>query len=217
MEKARFLNRLPGGPPTDLPWDAASILNIELPQTDLTELFRQRLTSVDGRVHGPVVAEAVPELVFRLLGEGGANDYLGWDELGVPAIHDRLVRGGILRVGHMTPLDATERLVHHQTYQQVGAGITGVDAGLAETGSIVLRSGPGRPRMASLIPPIHIALLPVDRVFRSLAHFAAEETLAGDGSNLVVITGPSRTGDIEQQLNLGVHGPKYLHAILVIR
>jgi L-lactate dehydrogenase complex protein LldG len=105
---------------------------------------------------------------------------------------------------------------HLQGYQHVDAGITGADAGLAESGSIVLRTGPGRPRLASLIPVVHVAVLTVRRIARSLAHYAIDHPAAIEGtSNLVVITGPSRTADIEQQLNLGVHGPKHLHVILV--
>ena len=70
--------------------------------------------------------------------------------------------------------------------------------------------------MASLIPLVHIALLREQDISPSLSHWIADNpTAAANTSNLVVITGPSRTADIEQILNLGVHGPKYLHVLVV--
>jgi len=85
-----------------------------------------------------------------------------------------------------------------------------------ESGSVVLRHGPGRPRLASLAPEVHIAVLRAEQLHRSLAHFLhAEPGSVGATANLQVITGPSRTADIEQRLNLGVHGPRHLHVVLL--
>jgi L-lactate dehydrogenase complex protein LldG len=69
--------------------------------------------------------------------------------------------------------------------------------------------------MASLIAGTHIAFLSVDRVFPTLVDLSLQSLDPTSASNVVLITGPSRTGDIEQQLNLGVHGPKQLHVILL--
>ena len=70
-------------------------------------------------------------------------------------------------------------------------GLTGADAGLAETGSVVLATGPGRPRMASLLVPVHVAVLRVDRLVESIsALLATRGDLVAAGSNLVAITGP---------------------------
>ncbi|NHZ70870.1 MAG: hypothetical protein GWP18_04445 [Proteobacteria bacterium] len=111
--------------------------------------------------------------------------------------------------------DPDARRAHQTGYMDIHIGLTGAEVAFAETGSIVLRSGAGRPRMASLVPLIHIALLSANRIFRSQIHWLTESrTDIASGANVVYITGPSRTADIEQQLTLGVHGPKALHVIL---
>jgi L-lactate dehydrogenase complex protein LldG len=101
-------------------------------------------------------------------------------------------------------------------------GVTGVDLAIAETGSLVLLSGSGRPRSTSLLPPYHVAVFDRDALVESLAqvgvfleawHDGAPEAWRGGVIN--VITGPSRTADIELTLTRGVHGPKEVHAIFV--
>ncbi|MEZ4518784.1 MAG: lactate utilization protein [Chloroflexota bacterium] len=101
-------------------------------------------------------------------------------------------------------------------------GLTGADAGLAATGSLVLQSGSGRYRAASLLPPLHIAVLTADRIVPDLENWWTQQRAAGldqvrQRSNIVVITGPSRTADIAMQLVMGMHGPRELHLILLDR
>jgi L-lactate dehydrogenase complex protein LldG len=86
-------------------------------------------------------------------------------------------------------------------------GVTEVDFALPETGTLVLRSNPNRPRMVSLLPRVHLAFLD-PRNLRPDLHQVFEETKADP--YLVFITGPSRTADIELTVSLGVHGPKNL-------
>lgn len=86
-------------------------------------------------------------------------------------------------------------------------GVTEVDFALPETGTLVLRSNPNKPRMVSLLPRVHLAFLD-PRNLRPDLHQVFEETKADP--YLVFITGPSRTADIELTVSLGVHGPKTL-------
>jgi len=87
-------------------------------------------------------------------------------------------------------------------------GVTGCDAAIAETGSLVVLSGPGKPRTASLLPPIHACIVRRDDLQPSMGEFFARRADAiAAAACCTFITGPSRTADIELTLTLGVHGP----------
>ena len=92
-------------------------------------------------------------------------------------------------------------------------GLSGADAALAETGSIIISSGPGRSRLATLLPPVHVALVPVLRLTADIFTWAAARQ-RDYPANLTLVSGPSKTADIEQTLAVGVHGPKRLVVIL---
>jgi len=102
-----------------------------------------------------------------------------------------------------------------------GAGITGVDFVLAESGTLVLSSATEGVQVASLAPPIHIALYRRSQLVGSLDDVLSKLPLANPhdrpraGRSVVFVTGTSRTADIEQILIRGVHGPREAHAILV--
>ena len=96
-------------------------------------------------------------------------------------------------------------------------GISGAFVAIAETGTLMMLSGPETPASMHLLPETHIAVVPMERV---VAHYEAAFALARDergqlprATNLV--SGPSRTGDIEQTIVLGAHGPYRVHVILV--
>jgi L-lactate dehydrogenase complex protein LldG len=98
-------------------------------------------------------------------------------------------------------------------------GVTGTDYAIAETGSCVILSKPGVSRMTSLLPPVHVAIVEpqqvlasLDELFILLGAAYAQNRLS---LYLNLISGPSRTGDIEQTLVIGAHGPKEAHLIIV--
>jgi L-lactate dehydrogenase complex protein LldG len=100
-------------------------------------------------------------------------------------------------------------------------GISGVDFILAETGSLVLSSGTEGSQLASLAPPVHVALYRCEQILGSMDDILEQLLKSFDqcqtaaGRSVTFITGPSRTGDIEQISIRGVHGPREVHAILV--
>ncbi len=99
------------------------------------------------------------------------------------------------------------------------AGLSSADAALAETGSLIISSGPGKSRLTTLLPPVHLALLPRSRLTTDLFTWLAALRRQQDAplrlpANAVLVSGPSKTADIEQTMSVGVHGPKRLIVIL---
>lgn len=100
-----------------------------------------------------------------------------------------------------------------QECEQADVGLSSADAALAETGSLVLSSGPGKSRLATLLPPVHIALVPVGRLTPDLFTWTGART-DHLPANLTLVSGPSKTADIEQTMAIGVHGPERFIVIL---
>lgn len=97
----------------------------------------------------------------------------------------------------------------------VDVGITSAQAGIAETGTLVLDSSSERNRLVSLVPPVHVAILDASKIFLTLGEtLAALQSSAELSPAVTFITGPSRTADIELTLTLGVHGPQQLYVII---
>lgn len=95
-------------------------------------------------------------------------------------------------------------------------GITSADYALADTGTLVMIASPEEARLVSLLPPVHIAVVPRARILTGLDELLSIlPRPANLTSSMVLITGPSRTADIEQILVRGVHGPGEIHVIVV--
>jgi L-lactate dehydrogenase complex protein LldG len=95
-----------------------------------------------------------------------------------------------------------------------GAEVSEASYGLADTGSVVLMASPEEPRARSLLPEVHVSLLREERILPGLDELFA--ALGGElPSALAIVTGPSRSADIEQSLTVGVHGPGEEHVVLL--
>lgn len=219
MERDAFMTRVREGVRTAVipphPDLDPGVLVPDLAEADLVGLFTSRLEAVDAEWHRVPVAEAASTVAGIAAGHDAAG-FMAWDaeRLPAPGVADGLVGAGLRRVSGL--LDDSARRDQQLGYLDLDLGVTAAEAGFAESGTIVLRSGEGRPRMASVIPLIHVALLPVDRIHRSLSHWAARHAAGiAHAANLVFITGPSRTADIEQNINVGVHGPRHVHVVIL--
>jgi L-lactate dehydrogenase complex protein LldG len=162
--------------------------------------LREELTAAGGTFHLAASTSDVIDVVLRLVRERSARRaLLGYD---LPKLESALLAAGIE--------------VHHpdetQSYFDADIGITGVDAVVAETGSIVLNTLPDQPRALSLLPPIHIAIAERSQLVADLFDLFP---VASPPACMTVITGPSKTGDIELKLVTGVHGPGEVHLIFV--
>jgi len=97
-------------------------------------------------------------------------------------------------------------------------GITSATYAIAETGSLAMAAGTTTERSASLLPPVHVAIVTAAQILPDLFDLFTRQVAAGANEiapNLTLITGPSKTGDIELQLTTGVHGPGHWHVIIV--
>lgn len=194
------------GPPPNRPSDVESMV----------DSFTRELTALKGVVHRADDDAAAANQVLELIRAQGATRVLAWDDewLAPPRVGAFLRDAGITLEPCWLPPDRDARTARLEALDDVVVGLTGAYGALADTGSLALVSGPGRGRIASLLPPVHIAVVRLSQLYPSLPHFmAANPGVAEDGSNLVFITGPSRTGDIELTLTLGVHGPGEVHVI----
>jgi L-lactate dehydrogenase complex protein LldG len=180
--------------------------------------FVAELTAVGGRGHVAADRADAREVLGRLLDEHGARSALCWehaalDRLGLPEL---LAARGIDVWTHarLAPLPLEEQ---RAAILAADIGITGVTWAVAETGTIALASGPGTERLASLAPPVHVAVVERDQLLPDLFDMFARYADEGSRlpSNLALVTGPSKTGDIELKLTTGVHGPGVWHVVVV--
>jgi L-lactate dehydrogenase complex protein LldG len=164
------------------------------------------------RVTSNTVVAAVQELFGRL----ATSRFIAWDGLDAIALgwDEWIAAAGLERVDANVRSGSGDRREDNARVGGFRVGVTSADYGIAASGSVVLCHGPGRPRAASLLVESHIVLLPAGRIVSSLGD-VMERVTWSHTSNISVITGPSRTGDIESVLTLGVHGPRHVHIFVI--
>jgi L-lactate dehydrogenase complex protein LldG len=116
----------------------------------------------------------------------------------------------------LMPYDRPVEAFKDELFTGVDAGFTGTVGGIAETGGLLLMPSPAEPRLMSLVPPVHIAMLRASTIQDTF--WSAVKALGWGRKlppNALLVSGPSKTADIEQTLAYGVHGPKRLIVVLV--
>jgi L-lactate dehydrogenase complex protein LldF len=176
-------------PPVSQPQTASSNLN-------LVEQFASELTALGGVIHACHPAE-LTECLLAFLQEHGISSVMAWERGQLPdGVLEALIKAGI-QVSHMP--DPTAQ-----------AGLTGTLAAVADTGTLVLSSGAGRLQAASLLAGIHIAILYNRDIYENLLQVLNLQEVR-EASAVALISGPSRTADIELSLTIGMHGPAEVH------
>lgn len=162
----------------------------------LVQRFQSEIIAIDGKFTS-CKAKDLSELVFDELKKLEVSTLLSWESKQMPnGLIDALLDKGISASEEFDP--------------QVKVGISGALAAVAETGTLVLPSGSGRPQFVSLTPDIHLVVLKASAIYQNLAQILILREVK-EASAIALISGPSRTADIEMTLTIGVHGPRQLH------
>ncbi len=182
---------------------------------DLSERFSQSLQAAKGEVRIVDDLEAGWREVDALLDEIGAASVVANRECPIDGMDLR--RRWPQRQCYIAESDGGDL---RAVCAGADVGLSGADAALAETGTVVVSSGPGRGRLVTLLPPVHVVMVSARKLTTDIFTWTASR--ADDGSlvsgsmpaNVVLVSGPSKTADIEFTLTLGVHGPGRLVVVL---
>ena len=159
-QSLKGVTHLPIAPKVTLPPPGA-------PVADLAERFASELTQISGQFF-KVPAADVAGWLLGLMQARDAHDLLAWQaaDLPVPGVLEALQAQGINLADSSVPHDEPARSAALARIEQVTFGLTGADAAFADTGTLALLAGPGRPRLASLSVRTHVALLDPKRLVR---------------------------------------------------
>jgi hypothetical protein len=127
---------------------------------------------------------------------------------------DAVDRG--LRAAGIEPRRPDDAAAWRRASAGAALGVTSARLGVASTGSVLIVSGADSPRAASILPAAHLVVMPVDRLVPGLEEVVPVlASVAGVSSAPFLVTGPSRTSDIEMVTVVGVHGPRAVHVVLI--
>ncbi len=207
MSRENILHRVRtalGRSPGDAPAEAPAV-RLRIPEVEVEERIASLMAQVEA-LAGKAYRTTEPAALVAELTAGKsavASNAPFLAECGVAALAN--VRTGI-----------TDREELRDLCAAAGVGITAADYALADTGTLVMISSPREARLISLLPPAHIAVVPRERILTGLDElFTLVPNPAEVTSSMVLITGPSRTADIEQILVRGVHGPGQIAVVVV--
>jgi L-lactate dehydrogenase complex protein LldG len=192
----------------------------QLAQSEWLASFKQNLLDNHAEVIETTTANWAGELAQQLTARGVKRLLSGEHEQG------RVLLNALAQFAEqhteqqkITPVDAsllTEPLSKEELFLSIDAGFSVASAGLAETGSLLVETGPQEPRALSLVPPLNIILLNASAITASfLTLVQAQKLPAHMPTNVLLISGPSKTADIQQTLAYGAHGPKELIVLLL--
>jgi L-lactate utilization protein LutC len=183
------------------------------PIEDPQARFIEELEALGGHARRVTSREEACEYVLELAHERATELLVRWDVEELEA----LGVDGVLSDAGIEVAVWRELADFKEVAGKAGIGLSTAAWAIAETGTLVLEGGPGMGRSVTLLPPTYVAVVPLGRILRTVPE--AIEKYAGDAgglpANVCFHTGPSRSGDIEMALFVGMHGPGDVHVILV--
>jgi L-lactate utilization protein LutC len=183
--------------------------------SDLVSRFMAELKAAGGHAHLAPNSTVGTQTVLGFVQAASARRVL----LGRGSVLDGLSLATLLqqRSVETQVIDGLDQTFSKQAFFSSDLGISGVAWAIAETGTLVMASKPSDPRSLSLLPPLHIAVVGQSQLLPDLFDLFAELEVEKNRlpSCLSLITGPSKTGDIELKLVTGVHGPRELHVVVI--
>jgi L-lactate dehydrogenase complex protein LldG len=190
---------------------------LSMTREELILEFTRILVEETGVVHRVKDDQASLEKLTKIAGEEGLKKVMASTDDVISRL-DLPSWGRKNNIQVITPRDFPDRYPYRDAvFDEAQAGITGADFAIAESGTLGLIHNKDQARLVSLAPILHIAIVPVDRIF-PVYEQAIEKVFGKKGqypSQFVFITGPSMTGDIQGVLFKGMHGPRKVIVILV--
>lgn len=174
----------------------------------LSELFQKRATEMKMLVEPVRVEELLPKLAGFLREQKSSKVMLSAAQI----INDLNVVSHLNQNGFEA--HSWREMTADQAYD-FDAGVTEVDYAVAETGTIAIRHRPEHGRLISLVPFVHVAIIEPKKLLPDLIDLFEMLAREGSGSGVTMISGPSKTADIEMNTVTGVHGPNVVKAFLL--
>jgi L-lactate dehydrogenase complex protein LldG len=219
-----ILNKLRGvhRPFDDAPPRPKAYLNVTVQDDEspdaLLERFSKELGALTGEVYPVTGDEEARAKVLEVLEQFEAKSILAWDFSHIPV-------DGLEAAIRATGIEIIQPDTHDEMRMETlsaaadaQVGLTGADAAAATTGTLIFTTAPGKGRIPTVLAPVFLAVITLDQLVPRLESWIAKQRALGlpftNSANVCFITGPSRTGDIEMQMVLGVHGPGKIRVIV---
>ena len=208
LSKLRASKLPPLAPPS---WKAETVFTsafCNLSQSELLSAFADRLASLKGELFRASSRADAGRILLELLKKETPPFVF---------VDSELLRAICLSCHELSSLYSSRLALddNNNNFSSASVGISSSSYFLASSGSILLVSSKAGGRRLSVLPPVHIAVCEVTQVINSLGNWLREISEDSSWSSASIITGPSRTADIEKILVLGAHGPKRLIALLI--
>ncbi|MCL5044568.1 MAG: LUD domain-containing protein [Deltaproteobacteria bacterium] len=189
----------------------------EAGSAELVARFAREFELVNGRMLGVMPFERACARALELARELKAQSVA----VGAGAVNDMTALAATLKAGGLEPLTfdgnpEADRARMRERLAGVELAVVEAHYAVASTGTLALLGGPRSPNSLTLLAPVNLVLVQADRVLRDVA--AAVSALGAEAitsRRLALVTGPSRTADIEKKLVLGAHGPREVYAIVL--